>query len=112
MKRESIINFFKILRKWWLLLAVILFFVYLMFFDKNSIMVRMDYSHEVDSLRGVIEDYKKQIESDSIKIESLKKDKSAIEDYAREKYGYKRADEDVFVIEYEKEVDSDNADDK
>ena len=34
--------------------------------------------------------------------ESLKKDKSAIEDYAREKYGYKRADEDVFVIEYEK----------
>jgi cell division protein FtsB len=102
MKRESIINFFKILRKWWLLLAVILFFVYLMFFDKNSIMVRMDYSHEVDSLRGVIEDYKKQIESDSIKIESLKKDKSAIEDYAREKYGYKRADEDVFVIEYEK----------
>lgn len=102
MKRESIINFFKILRKWWLLLAVILFFVYLMFFDKNSIMVRMDYSHEVDSLRGVIEDYKKQIESDSIKIESLKKDKSAIEDYARENYGYKRADEDVFVIEYEK----------
>lgn len=102
MKRESIINFFKILRKWWLLLAVILFFVYLMFFDKNSIMVRMDYSHEVDSLRGVIENYKKQIESDSIKLEALKKDKSAIEDYAREKYGYKRADEDVFVIEYEK----------
>ena len=102
MKRESIINFFRILRKWWLLLAVILFFVYLMFFDKNSIMVRMDYSHEVDSLRGVIENYKKQIESDSIKIEALKKDKSAIEDYARENYGYKRADEDVFVIEYEK----------
>ena len=101
MKRESIINFFKILRKWWLLLAVILFFVYLMFFDKNSIMVRMDYSHEVDSLRGVIENYKKQIESDSIKVEALKKDKSAIEDYAREKYGYKRVDEDVFVIEYE-----------
>ena len=102
MKRESIINFFKILRKWWLLLAVFIFFVYLMFFDKNSIMVRIDYSQEVDSLRGVIEDYKKQIESDSIKIEALKKDKSAIEDYARENYGYKRADEDVFVIEYEK----------
>lgn len=102
MKRESIVKFLKVLRKWWLLLAVILFFVYLMFFDKNSIMVRMDYSQEVDSLRGVIENYKKQIESDSIKIEALKKDKSAIEDYAREKYGYKRADEDVFVIEYEK----------
>ena len=83
-------------------MVVILFFVYLMFFDKNSIMVRMDYSQEVDSLREVIENYKKQIESDSIKIEALKKDKSAIEDYAREKYGYKRADEDVFVIEYEK----------
>jgi cell division protein FtsB len=102
MKRESIISFFKVLRKWWLLLAVFIFFVYLMFFDKNSIMVRIDYSQEVDSLRGVIENYKKQIESDSIKIEALKKDKSAIEDYARENYGYKRADEDVFVIEYEK----------
>ncbi|MBO5720763.1 MAG: septum formation initiator family protein [Bacteroidales bacterium] len=98
MKRESLKKILKILRKWWLLLAVVLFFIYLMFFDRNSIMVRMEYKHELDSLKEVLQDYKEQIKSDSMQIEELRNSRSAIEKYAREKYGYKHPDEDIFII--------------
>ena len=101
MKMDSVKNFFRFLRKWWLLFAVLLFFVYLMFFDHNSIMVRMEYNNELDSLRGVLQNYKDQIRSDSMQIEELRNDKSALERYAREKYGYKHPDEDVFIIKTE-----------
>ena len=98
MKMDLIKNFFIFLRKWWLLFAIVLFFVYLMFFDHNSIMVRMEYKHELDSLKGVLQEYKNQIKSDSLQIEELRHSKSALERYAREKYGYKHPDEDVFII--------------
>ena len=100
---DSIKNFFRFLRKWWLLFAVLLFFVYLMFFDHNSIMVRMEYNNELDSLKEVLQTYKDQIRSDSMQIEELRNNKSVLEKYAREKYGYKHPDEDVFIIKTESE---------
>lgn len=99
MKRETLIETLKFLRKWWLIFAVVIFFVYLMFFDHNSIMVRMDYKQELDSLKTVLNNYKEQIKSDSIQMEELKNNRDAVEKYAREKYGYKHPDEDVYIIE-------------
>ena len=78
MKIESVKNFFKILRKWWLPLAVVLFFIYLMFFDKNNIRVRMEYKNELDSLKEILDTYLKQMKEDSIKIEELTRDKDAV----------------------------------
>lgn len=101
MKQELIKKFFKILRKCWLIFAVIIFFIYLMFFDQNNIMVRMDYKHELDSLKTILNNYKNQIKSDSIQIEELRKSKDAVEKYAREKYGYKEPEEDIFIINSE-----------
>ena len=98
MKIESVKNFFKILRKWWLPLAVVLFFIYLMFFDKNNIRVRMEYKNELDSLKEILDAYLIQMKEDSIKIEELMRDKDVVEEYAREEYGYKKADEDIFII--------------
>lgn len=63
-------------------------------------MIRMEYKHEVDSLKEVIDNYQKRITSDSIAIEELRNTPEAVEKYAREKYGYKRADEDVFVVKF------------
>lgn len=62
-------------------------------------MVRMDYKQELDSLKTVLNNYKEQIKSDSIQIEELKNNRDAVEKYAREKYGYKHPDEDVYIIE-------------
>ncbi len=98
MNRESIKNFFKILRKWWLPIAVVLFFVYLMFFDQNNIRVRMEYKNELDSLKEILDAYLIQMKEDSIKIEELMRDKDVVEEYAREEYGYKKTDEDIFII--------------
>ena len=61
----------------------------------------MDYKHELDSLKAVLQDYKDQIRKDSLQIEELRNSKSALEKYAREKYGYKHPDEDVFIIKTE-----------
>ena len=69
-----------------------------MFFDRNSIMVRMEYKHELDSLKEVLQNYRDQIRSDSLQIEELRHSKSALERSAREKYVYKHPDEDVFII--------------
>lgn len=99
MKKETIKKILKFSRKWWLIFAVLFFFVYLMFFDPNNIMVRMDYQNELDSLKTILDNYKNQIKSDSIQIEELKNSKEAVEKYAREKYGYKHPDEDVFIID-------------
>lgn len=86
-------------RKWWLPFAVVCFFIYMMFFDANNIMKRMEYNREIEYLQSEIKRYKEQIKSDSLEIEALKTDKEAIERYAREKYGYKSANEDVYIIE-------------
>lgn len=64
-------------------------------------MVRMEYKHELDSLKEVLQDYKNQIKSDSLQIEELRNNKSVLERYAREKYGYKHPNEDVFIIKTE-----------
>ena len=64
-------------------------------------MVRMEYNNELDSLKEVLQSYKDQIRSDSMQIEELRNNKSVLEKYAREKYGYKHPDEDVFIIKTE-----------
>lgn len=86
------------IRKWWLVYVVILFVVYMAFFDENNFIARVRYQNEIEFLKEQKEIYIGRIKSDSIKIESMKHDIREIEKTAREKYGMKSPDEDIYII--------------
>lgn len=86
------------LRKWWLLIAACAFLVFMGFFDENNFITRIKYQREINFLKAERSRYQQRIRRDSIQIELLKHNIRTIERTAREKYGMKAPDEDVFII--------------
>lgn len=82
----------------------------MIFLDNYSYFEHRILDKQIDELEDNISYYKKEIAEDSLKIKKLK-NTDQIEKYAREKYYMKRANEDVYLIEYEddqnQEVESD-----
>ncbi len=78
--------------------AVILFLVYMAFFDKNNFIARVKYQNEIDFLKEQKKTYIERINRDSLIIESMKHDVREIEKTAREKYGMKSPNEDIYII--------------
>lgn len=72
--------------------------VYMTFFDENNFIVRYKYQREINSLKYDIELFRQQIERDSLEIEEIKTNDKLIEDIARQKYGMKYHNEDVYII--------------
>lgn len=92
--KSTLCNF----RKWWLVYAVILFLVYMAFFDKNNFIARVKYQNEIDFLKEQKKTYIERINRDSLIIEGMKHDVREIEKTAREKYGMKSPNEDIYII--------------
>lgn len=92
------------------ILASFLFILWMIFLDNYSYFEHRILDKQIDELEDNISYYKKEIAEDSLKIKKLK-NTDQIEKYAREKYYMKRANEDVYLIEYEddqnQEVESD-----
>ncbi len=78
--------------------AVILFLVYMAFFDKNNFIARVKYQNEIDFLKEQKKTYIERINRDSLIIEGMKHDVREIEKTAREKYGMKSPNEDIYII--------------
>lgn len=78
--------------------AVILFLVYMAFFDKNNFIARVKYQNEIDFLKEQKKTYIERINRDSLIIESMKHDVREIEKTAREKYGMKSPNEDIYIV--------------
>lgn len=93
--KESV---FRNIRKWWLVYASFLFIVYMAFFDENNFVARVRYQNEIDFLKEQKQVYSRRIEADSIEIEKMKHDVGEIEKTAREMYGLKSPDEDIYII--------------
>ena len=80
------------------LMAVLVFLVWLLIFDNNSLIDRFRY---LKSLHGMEEEkqyYLERIEDDSRRLNELKTDRDNLEKFAREQYLMKKENEDVFVI--------------
>lgn len=72
----------------------------MIFLDNYSYFEHRILDKQIEELEDNISYYKKEIAEDSLKIKKLK-NTDQIEKYAREKYYMKRANEDVYLIEYE-----------
>lgn len=79
------------------LIALILFLVWLTFFDRNNFISQVRYGRTLNKQRLQKEFYKKEIVQDSIALTELA-DTNLLEKFAREKYLFKKDNEDIYLI--------------
>ncbi len=80
------------------LLAGTAFAVWMVFFDRNDLFTQHNRKQELRALEKSKAYYADQIAKERKSLEELQRNPAAIEKYAREQYGMKRDNEDVFVI--------------
>ena len=81
-------------------IIIIIFVIWMIFFDSNSILVHNELNNDINDLNYQKEYYKNEIERDNIELNQIKTD-SGLEKYAREKLFMKRDNEEIFIIEYD-----------
>lgn len=81
------------------LITLVLFAIFIGFFDENSLLRRAGYMREESRLRDEIERYRHEYEENTERLNELMVDSGAIERIAREKYFMKKPDEDIYVFE-------------
>jgi cell division protein DivIC len=81
-------------------LILLVFLVWMFFFDENSYLIHREFDKEIDELESTIIFYKTKIDVDKETIEKLK-DSLQLERFAREQYLMKRENEDIYIIEFD-----------
>jgi cell division protein DivIC len=81
-------------------LILLVFIVWMLFFDENSYLTHRDLNKEIDKLEKSINYYSKEIAKDKKIINQLR-DSNKLEKYGRETYFFKRDSEDVYIIEFD-----------
>jgi len=92
-------RWFKIVSNKYVLLLLIFSF-WMFFLDSNSWFIHHELDEEIDELETNKEYYQKEIAKDKSTIEKLN-DSFEMESFARQQYYMKRADEDIFIIQYD-----------
>ena len=92
-------RWFKIISNRYVLLFLIFAF-WMFFLDSNSWLTHHELDQEINELQENKEYYQKEIAKDGATIEKLN-DSFELESYARQHYYMKRANEDIFIIQYD-----------
>lgn len=79
---------------------LILFTIWMLFFDANSWLIHHELNTEIEDLENEKKYYKKEIVKDNKDLKKLNT-KDGLEKFARETYYMKRDNEEIFIIEYE-----------
>ncbi len=85
------------------LIILLLFAIWMVFFDTNSFFIHNELNNSIESLEQNKEIHKENIKKDKVFIEKMK-DSNEIEKYAREKYYLKKDNEDIFIIEHQDSI--------
>ena len=80
------------------LIALLLFAVWIMFFDENNLRQHQQNRKELALLEEQVDFYKHKINADKRKLYELQTNDANLEKFAREQFLMKKVDEDVFVI--------------
>ena len=89
------------------LLILILFLVWMIFFDTNSFFIHQELNDDINKLENNKKVYQEEIKNDKIFIEKMR-DSNEIEKFAREKYYLKKENEDIYIIEHEDSIKTKN----
>jgi cell division protein DivIC len=79
-------------------ITLVLFIVWMVFFDSSSVLNRMKYREKLNSLKQEKHFFLEEIKKDSILSQKLLSDTTEIEKFARENYLMKKEKEDVFLV--------------
>jgi cell division protein FtsB len=79
-------------------LTLILFFVWIVFFDSNNLIERAIQLRQVHQLEKDKMFYEEKIKEDRAKLEELESNPANLEKFAREHYLMKKDNEDIFII--------------
>jgi cell division protein FtsB len=80
-------------------IATVAFASWLLFFDRNDFFAQRERQAELTALQKSKAYYTKEIAAERKFAQDLKNDPATIEKFAREKYGMKRDNEDLFLIQ-------------
>jgi len=81
-------------------LILLLFAIWMLFFDENSYLNHRELDREESKLRKTNRYYEQEISGDKKIIKNLANPDS-LERYGREEYKMKRKDEDIFIIQFD-----------
>lgn len=81
-------------------IIVLLFVIWMLFFDENSMVNHQELNREIENLEDANEYFESEIKEDTKIIDNLNHPDS-LEKYAREVYKMKRENEVIFIIEYD-----------
>ena len=106
MKLKNIANRYPFLRFFGnrYVLVLIFFIVWIIFLDNYSYFEHRILDKEIEELEENRDYYIQEIKKDSTSIRQLN-DPDQTEKYAREKYYMKRENEDIYIIEFDKDKD-------
>ncbi len=82
------------------LIIFIIFAIWMLFFDANSLLLHKDLNKEKEAKLDEIEHYKEEFKKDQKAIKELSSEEG-LEKFAREAYYMKRENEDIYIIEYQ-----------
>ena len=81
------------------LLVSVFFIVWMLFFDTNSFRILWSLESKINHLEQQKKELINQIDEDRLMIQKLS-DSIELEKFGREQYYLKKADEDIFIVEF------------
>lgn len=91
-------------------LILIVFSVWMLFFDANSWFIHNELNNDIEKLEEEKKYYENEIKKDSKEIKKLSTEEG-IEKFGREKYNMKKEGEEIYLIEYEDSIAKQKKDD-
>lgn len=82
-------------------IVLIIFVVFITFFDRYNLINRWKNGREVKDLKKEIEYYQNEITTNKAKTAEIQSGDESLEKYAREQYFLKKDSEDIFIIKEE-----------
>ena len=81
------------------ILAVTVFFCWMIFFDNNNFIDRYFYYKDIRKLKDKKTYYEQKIKEDRQKLDELKTNADNLEKFAREQYLMKKENEDIYLVD-------------
>ena len=88
----------------WLYLAILLFLVLFLFFNKYGLLKYFELKSEISAIEKEIQRSKNEIKELDTNIKSLESDESELEKVAREKFHMKKKNEKAFKFQDKKDT--------
>lgn len=80
------------------IITIVLFAVWIIFIDSNSLLVVNDLNKEITKYEKQLEYYKSEYEKNDAYYKKLMNNKGEKEKFARENYFMKRKNEEIFIL--------------